>query len=63
MAPRYIVMDNVEHSCCYESCVRDTTQPTEYANKFALVCECRDAETANMIASILNKYEQPLEVK
>ena len=63
MTQRYVVMDNVEHRCCYDSCVRDTSKPTQYSNKFALVCECYEEQTAKMIADALNmQAEQALEV-
>ena len=45
----YYVSYEVEHACCYEAVVRFKAGEQDY-----LVCECKDEDTAEMIAKALN---------
>lgn len=60
MSQRFKASLNVEHPCCYEATVRDTSakcpsyrDPSEW--KGVVYCECYDMEAAILIATALNK--------
>ncbi len=57
MTDRYIVtLDDINHACCNEASVADTTKPNEY-NKcgFQTICECPYESDAKWIATALNR--------
>lgn len=55
---RYLVQESTEHDCCFDSSIVDTANPVLNANGqvcwFETVCECRNRETAELIARLLN---------
>lgn len=58
---RYKVSHNkheIGHSCCYDVCIIDTTQPYPYREgTFYAICECKDEAIAEQICDALNVLE------
>jgi len=57
---RYKASTQVEHSCCYAVSVIDLNKPRPYDDvlneqNYVIVCECRNMETAEIIAKALNE--------
>jgi len=58
MSDRYFLDERVEHSCCYDICIKDRHLPYPYREgDFYTICECKDRALAQRIVELLNGAE------